>query len=286
VYRNVTAPASEVGRWVIRLASGATMDVQWGSPALEDIPVPADYDGDGKTDIAVYRNIQGHAQSGTWFIRKSSGGTVEAGWGGPALGDIPVPADLDGDGKADLAVYRRTTAEWFVAKSGGGTQITVWGQANSTDPNVVFYNGDMPVPADYVGDGKADIAVYRDDPDSLTAAGYWFIEGPGPGISVGDPKFDDVPVHAKYAQGVNAKASPAVYRPSTGEWRIVGQPTATWGAPSLDDIPVRGDYDGDGQADLAVYRNTSGGWFILRSSDGQLQSLTWGAPAFGDVPVR
>jgi len=74
---------------------------------------------------------------------------------------VPVPADYDGDHRADIAVYRATTGEWFIRRSsdGGLTQWT-WGA-----PRL----GDVPVVGDYDGDGRADIAVYRE----LT--GEWFV---------------------------------------------------------------------------------------------------------------
>jgi hypothetical protein len=189
----------------------------------------ADFDGDGKTDVAVWRR-----NTAQWFIRRSSDASVQTVViGAPQLGDIPVPADYLGDGRADLAVYRASVGQWLIHDWGASHQVN-WGSP---------LHGDIPVPAEYEGDGKANIAVYRS-----TSGQWWVLRHNG---------------------------------------QCLAPCPVTWGNSELGDIPVPADYDGDGKADIAVYRRTTGQWFILRSSDGGLTMIPWGSPSplHSDLPV-
>jgi hypothetical protein len=143
----------ETGRWTYNYGGFQPVNqtVVWGSGALGDIPVPGDYDGDGVTDTAVFRQ-----PTGTWYVNASSEGAMDFQFG--ENGDKPVPADFDGDFKTDFAVFRAATNDWFVWLSGAQRLFTVKFGAN----------GDKPVPADFDGDSQADVAVYR------PSSGYWY----------------------------------------------------------------------------------------------------------------
>lgn len=183
----------------------------WGISG--DKIAPADFDGDGKTDAAVFRN-------GIWYIFQSTNNQVRTVNFGLA-NDLPRPGDFDGDGYADIAVFRPSIGVWYWINSSNNQVSTVqFGQ-----------NGDAPVIGDFDGDGKSDVSIFRN--------GVWYF-----------------------------------IRSSNGSISIV-----QFGAAG--DVPVVGDYDGDGKSDLAVFRN--GVWYALRSSDGGATIFSWGQT--GDKPV-
>ncbi len=244
------------GVWYLLNSLNGFSAAQFGISS--DKLVPADYDGDGKTDIAVFRR----SADSSWYILQSSNNLFRAVQWGAAneaqaiVFDMPVPADYDGDGKADVAVFRTTDAisepvRFLILQSSNSSARTEqWGAAF-----------DAPVPADYDGDGRADVAVYRGN--------IWYINQSTQGFrAVQFGTNTDKLVPADYDG--DGKTDVAVFRPSNGTWYLnqsqAGFTGIQFGIPT--DLPVAADYDGDGRADVAVFRPSAGAWYLNRSTAG------------------
>ncbi len=211
---------------------------------------PADFDGDGRADLSVFRP----SSEGFWHILRSGNGAVNSVQFGQGTDRI-VPGDYDGDGLTDIATFRASANAWFILQSSNVSfRSHFFGAA-----------GDIPVPADYDGDGKTDVAVFR------PSEGAWYIlRSSDSGLTTRLFGLNgDKPVQGDYSG--DGRADLAVYRPETGAWYVLnlvndGFSSALFG--TVGDKPVQGDYDGDGKTDFAVYRPGSGTWYIQGSIDG------------------
>lgn len=236
-----------------------------------------DYDGDSRFDPAVY-----HRATGAWLIMLSASGYQLATYylGGEGFG--PVPGDYDGDGLTDVAVYHEASGLWTALLSSGG---------NMPVSAVLGGSGYRAQPRDFDGDGQTDPAVYQLSTGTwkvlLSGSRYLRVEmsrwlgGAGyPAIAAdydGDGRVDPAIYQITTVdQGVNAlwqvKLSSAGYY--TQNW-------LSWASGLADEFAAPADYDGDGNADAALYNPALSSWNVWPSSIPV--SLTLGGA--GCVPV-
>jgi len=229
--------------WYSATTNNNTITASSFGVAETDFTTPADFDGDGKSDIAVWR--AGAANEAGFFILQSSDQTVRTELFGQDGDDPSVAGDYDGDGKADPAVYR-------CPPSGGGAGQCYYyyrGSNNNPGGNVTFvpwgFGEDFdffPNVGDFDGDGKLDFCVQRANPSN----------------------------------------------PSGGQFVLLrssdlGTLFINWGLSS--DIVVPGDYDGDGKSDFCIRRTVSGSrqhW--VYESDGGVNVVTWGVTGDQSAP--
>ena len=297
-----------------------------------------DFDGDGSTDLALYREgsrspLLAPQQSYWYFLNTHTGQTGTLQWGQTL--DVPAPADFDNDGKTDTVVYRWWDFEkgdvnqWWVGRSSGGLQTIGYekgynkynrnyvgdgraeiGQLYQTNISQipgeycwlsVYFIGDMdgneirktvsdtcnvvptPAPGDYNNDGRSEIAVFSnqtfkvwlppydnnvENPDIVQILN---VESPAPGDYDGDGKTDFA--------GIRRQSNNLVWvykSSSTGK-----EVEIEFGFET--DEPVPGDYNGDGTTDMAIFRRSNASWWIRDGKNGAVSSWYFGLPT--DTPL-
>jgi len=252
------------------------------STAATSKPVPKDYDGDGKDDIAI------KFDDGRWRIDYAANGfgawdATFTGYGGPD--SIAVPADYDGDGKDDLSV-KTNAGNWSIDYASNG-----FGSFDATFPGYGLAES-RPAPADYDGDGKADLSCHS------TSTGQWRIDYASNGFGVWDQTVngyggtENRETPADYDGDLRADIS--VHSITQGKWNIdyASSGFGTWNASlngygGSDNREAPADYDGDGRADISVRSDSGQNWVIDYASNG---FGTWNAsfPGYGGadtIPV-
>jgi hypothetical protein len=235
-----------------------------------DVPYDGDFDGDGRTEWALFRPSTGNI----FELHVVPGVYNTFYWGNSS--DVPAPGDYDGDGKSDLAVWNANDG-WRVRKStNGATAYASWG-----------ISGDVPIPGDYDGDFTTDYAVFR------PSNGTWYVlpsSHPGTYWSASwSATYGDTPI-AKDFNG-DGCTDIAYWHQGTfyvaytvcsggGNWGTSSNYSYGWGVAG--DIPVVADYDGDWLSDPTVWRPSNGTWYITKSSTWTTTSWQWGAS--GDKP--
>jgi hypothetical protein len=198
-------------------------------------------------------------------------------------------SDFEGDGQADLAIYRPSEHNWHLLLS------------SNNQYNVVNFGlaSDKLVTGDYDADDKTDIAVYQTENPNYAGQSVWQILKSSDNSVLVEPWGlpGDIPLTMNY-DGNNV-TDLAVFRPSNGTWYIkrmgdIIKPFAQlpgndgqsyriirWG--SADDKPLAADFDGDGMDELVNFRPSDGNWYIYNRVLDSYQVVHWGQN--GDVPM-
>ncbi len=252
-----------------------------------------DFNGDGKTDIALFYNYTDNNNShvAIFTLTATGGGGFTAPtkvWDSTNFGpntQFMSAGDFNGDGKADLALfynypdnnYQHDAIFTLTAHANGdggfATPVGVWDNP-SFGPNVKMMSA-----GDFNGDGKTDLALYYNYTDNnnqhdaiftLTAhangdggfaapASIWNDTSFGPNtkyMTTGDFNGDgktDIALFYNYTD--NGGWDVAIF---TMNGTATTSPTTVWSNTNWgpnSEFLVSGDYNGDGKADLAFYYN-------------------------------
>jgi RHS repeat-associated protein len=193
-----------------------------------------DFDGDGRSDLCLYRPDRGLISiarsngDGTFATTYLSGNGI-AGYDLRGRRDVVLPFDFNGDGKSDLFIYRPDGGLACVVRSNGdGTFSQAYLSWNGIAGYDLRGSADQVMPFDFNGDGKSDLFIYRPDVGLACVA-----------RSNGDGSFTQVYL----------------------SWSGI----AGYDLLSARDVAFPFDFDGDGKSDIFFFRPRGGTFAVIRS---------------------
>ncbi|MEO7509706.1 MAG: FG-GAP-like repeat-containing protein, partial [Pyrinomonadaceae bacterium] len=280
------AAAANQLRWLIN-TSGPTADLNILFGTLNDFPVPADYDGDGICDVAVWT---GGVGAQFRVLTSASGFVTTVTYTlGNASSDPSVIGDYDGDGKADPAIMNANTGQFTYL--GGATHAT-----SVTVTPVGAFGGGFPIPGDYDGDGKYDFVLETRDGLNPTQAHFyqWINDGtltPAAATNFVFGNYRDVIIPGDYDGDGKTDIGVASIIVNPVAWRIRVTPTGTLlgpfnlGDPNVD-YTITGDYNGDQKGEITIWHPAGAVQFqslLAPTYVGPTTNFSWGQT--GDYPV-
>lgn len=228
------------------------------SASCTDRPMTGDWNGDGRTDVGIFRNTP----SGSVVYVRTPRGSTSYAFG--ATGDVPFTGDFDGNGTSQVAVHKMGTSTCTL-RGRTGTPVSVSG---------VGVPSDIAVSGDWDGDRRSDLGYYR-------SATHTFYERSHRGsvTAVRWGAAGDQPVTGDW--NGDGRTDLGTFNPSTRTWRLrvpsgsgyTGR-TAVYGAVG-DNVPVTGDWNGDKVTDLGVWRPSQSLFYLrtVNTSTGRITSV-------------
>jgi len=245
------------------------------APPPQDTPVTGDWNGDTATTAGVVRGVSGNLQWRPSNARQPTRPRRTYVVGRVRLRDRPVAGDWDGDGIDTAGIVRAVK---------GDLQWRITNRYNPEGARTSFRLGsvsdyDVPIVGDWDGNGTDTAGVVRPVKGRLQfrLTNRTRPTGATAAFRVGSVRRYDVPVVGDWdGDGIDTAG---VVRPVDGElrWRVTNQRNPSslgirfqLGSVATQDIPVVGDWNGDGRDSPGIVRPVDGRlrWRLTNALDG------------------